>query len=165
MKAVVDVPESELCLQVFEVDAAAWLSKEAVRSALYGTPEELATNSTTIITTTTNITAIATPPIATSQEPQTFEAFEVEMTTYISPVVGANNLVVDAEPNPDTITTTATNVITKSTTASTFKRVEYRINRLRSFLLPDGTVPKERLSTGCRFALREWLASTEHDNK
>jgi hypothetical protein len=47
LKALVEIPETELCLQVFEVDAAAWLTKETVKHALQSaTNDDESTTST-----------------------------------------------------------------------------------------------------------------------
>lgn len=107
MKAVVDIPETTLCLQVFEVNAAAWISKETAICALItdNTPAQI----------------------------QTFEAYELE-----------NSLTTTHDMN---------------ITTSLLRQATYNITCLQSIMLPDGSVPTERLSTGCRFALREWLKS------
>jgi hypothetical protein len=105
MKAVVDIPETSLCLQVFEVNAAAWISKETIISALQ----------------------IDNTPVANP----TFQAYELENS-----VNTTNDILL---------------------TTSLLKQTMYNITRLQSVMLPDGSVPSERLSTGCRFALREWL--------
>jgi len=38
------------------------------------------------------------------------------------------------------------------------KPAQYNLSQLQPFVGDDGVIPQERLSTGTRFALREWVA-------
>ena len=130
------MPETTLCLQVFEVNAAAWISKDTVISALQIDPSHPQGSGYGMIqhqnnkqkkqktkenkSASTNLVAV-----------ETFQAFELENTVNVTSSL--------------------------EITTSLLRQTMYSISQLQSTMRPDGTVPMERLSTGCRFALREWL--------
>ncbi len=128
MKAVVNIPvDAQLSLQIFEVDAAAWISRDTVITSIFNEDGFL-------------------PPLAPPIAPVLqFDAYEIEKTLHADDV------------SPVNLSTESTDL----TNTTNLKKVVYRVKQLQSSLLPDGTFPLERISTGCRFALREWLTSTE----
>lgn len=123
LKALVDVPETEMILQVSEVDAAAWVDKKIVESALSMDKTQ-----------------------GSSSPTLTFPAFELCLSGQGKGEKGERGEDEKEQEKDNKVVVVG------------LREVEYDVQRLRTDRGADGSVARERLSTGSRFALREWMA-------